>query len=462
MIADSCKASLAFEDAKDASETLQALRADPSIVFSCVYTTNNEIFASYNREDVDIKVGLSLPKKTGHSFEHGFLTVFEPIVLEAEQIGTACLRSDLGPLYTTLKQNISVMIMVLLLASLPAYFISSVLQRIISGPILDLAGVAKHVSDNKEYKIRAQKHSNDETGSLIDAFNGMLEQIQERDLALVNANEELEKRVEERTTELREEVLVRKKAEDALAKTVKKLTRSTRELQEFTRISAHDLQTPLRGIGTLSDWISDDYAERANEEGQRHARLLAGRAQRMSKFLDAVIQYSSLTFVDRQEKELDLNMLLPEVITTIDSPENIEITIEDKMPALTAVREFVELVFGNLLSNAIKHMDKPKGQIKINCVERDDFWMFSVTDNGPGIKERYFGKIFQIFQILSLRDETENIGIGLPIVKKIVEMYDGQIWLESTPGQGSTFFFTFPKEMGVEYATASYKTDIVS
>ncbi len=107
-------------------------------------------------------------------------------------------------------------------------------------------------------------------------------------------------------------------------------------------------------------------------------------------------------------------------------------------------------------------MDKPKGQIKINCVERDDFWMFSVTDNGPGIKERYFGKIFQIFQILSLRDETENIGIGLPIVKKIVEMYDGQIWLESTPGQGSTFFFTFPKEMGVEYATASYKTDIVS
>ena len=381
-----------------------------------------------------------------YSFDDEFLTVSEPIFLDGERIGTTCLRSDLVPLYTTLKRNISVIVIVLLLVSVPAYFISSILQRIISGPILDLADVTKAVSENKEYSVRAQNNSKDEIGSLIDAFNGMLEQIQQRDLALVNTNEQLEQKVDERTVELRKEIVVREKTEKALAETVKKLTRSTRELQEFTRVSAHDLQTPLRGIGILSSWISDDYSDKINEEGQGNIKLLATRASRMSKLLDAIIQYSNLTLVDRRGEKLDLNDLLPRVIKKINPPKNIEVNIENELPTFTVVREFIKLVFENLIGNAVKYMDKPKGQIRIACVESNGFWQFSVADNGPGIEERYFDKIFQIFQILSFRDETENIGIGLPVVKKIIELYEGQIWVESEPGQGSTFFFTLPKQ----------------
>ncbi|MGD1042918.1 MAG: ATP-binding protein [Sedimentisphaerales bacterium] len=102
-------------------------------------------------------------------------------------------------------------------------------------------------------------------------------------------------------------------------------------------------------------------------------------------------------------------------------------------------------VFQNLLSNAVKYTDKPKGQIKIGCTEENGFWKFSVADNGCGIKEKYFGKIFEIFQTLTSRDKTESTGIGLTIVKKIVELYGGKVWVESKVNEGSTFFFTLPK-----------------
>ena len=119
-------------------------------------------------------------------------------------------------------------------------------------------------------------------------------------------------------------------------------------------------------------------------------------------------------------------------------------------------------MFQNLLSNAVKYMDKPKGLITIGCVQENGFWKFSVADNGPGIEEKHFEKIFQIFQTLSPRDEVESTGVGLSVVKKIVELYGGKIWVESKPGEGSTFFFTLPKpESEVEY-NAKLEADIVS
>jgi signal transduction histidine kinase len=102
-------------------------------------------------------------------------------------------------------------------------------------------------------------------------------------------------------------------------------------------------------------------------------------------------------------------------------------------------------VFQNLLSNAVKYMDKPQGEVRVGCVEEDGFWKFSVADNGPGIEERHFERIFKIFQTLSPQDEFESTGIGLTVIKKIVELYGGKVWVQSKVGQGSTFFFTLPK-----------------
>ena len=142
-------------------------------------------------------------------------------------------------------------------------------------------------------------------------------------------------------------------------------------------------------------------------------------------------------------------------------PENIEITIENELPVIECERTRIMQVFQNLLSNAVKYMDKPQGRVRIVCVEEDGFWKFGVADNGPGIEEKHFERIFKIFQTLSPRDEFESTGVGLTVIKKIVELYDGRIWVESEPGKGSTFFFTLPKkEMGVK--DAKLKANIVS
>jgi two-component system sensor kinase FixL len=141
-----------------------------------------------------------------------------------------------------------------------------------------------------------------------------------------------------------------------------------------------------------------------------------------------------------------LNTLLSEVITGIDPPENIEIIIENELPVLMCERTQILQVFQNLLSNAVKYMDKPRRQIEIGCVERDGFWEFSVNDNGPGIDKRHYERIFKLFQTLSPCDGVENTGIGLSIVKKIVELNGGSVSVKSEVGEGSTFVFTLPKQ----------------
>ena len=212
---------------------------------------------------------------------------------------------------------------------------------------------------------------------------------------MIIANSELEKKVAERTKNLREEVAVRRRAENELAQTVKKLTISNRELQEFTRVAAHDLQTPLRAIGILSDWISEDYASKFNKEGCQNTKLLQSRAQRMSRLLNAMIQYSELSLVGRKQESLDLNILVSKVIGEMDSPDNIEIVIENEMPVVIGVRKFFEELFENLINNSIRYMDKPEGYVKLGCVEQEGLWKFSVTDNGPGIEEKYYEKVFK-------------------------------------------------------------------
>jgi len=468
MIAENCKAALAFQDAEDAKKTLQALHVDASIVFGCVYNKDNKLFATYYRDYAEIKVHPSDFQETGFSFAKGFLTVFKPIVLDGEIVGTVCLRCDMSPMYAMLKRNISIIVAVLLLSSLAALLVSARLQKVISGPILSLAQVAKVVSEKKDYSTRALKQNNDEVGSLIEAFNEMLEQIQYRDLELTDAKEQLEIRVQQRTAELTTaneqlttEVAIRKKAEERQAELLKQLESTNKELNDFAHIVSHDLKAPLRGIKTLANWISTDYADKLDQVGREQIDLLLGRVDRMHNLIDGVLQYSRVGRIKEEMSQVNLNELVPDIIDMIASPDRVTVTVEDELPVIECEKTRITQVFQNLLSNAVKYMDKPEGQVKIGCVQEDEFWKFSVADNGPGIEERHFEKIFQIFQTLSPRDEVESTGIGLTLVKKIVEMYGGRIWVESKVGKGSTFFFTLPKQK-VGGKNAKLQASIVS
>ena len=251
---------------------------------------------------------------------------------------------------------------------------------------------------------------------------------------------------------LKTEIAERRKIEEAMDELNRKLesanrelTRTNKELQEFARIAAHDLKTPLRAIGTLADWIATDYADKFDEQGREQVRLLVTKAKQMTALIDDILHYSGVGHSTQKPQPVDLNNLLPEVIAEIAPPDHIEVAAQKDLPTIVGKRIHIIQIFQNLLSNAVKYMDKPRGNIKVACVEQEDFWTFTVTDNGPGIDGRYFEKIFEIFQTLGRRGGDESTGIGLSIVKKLVELNSGRIWVESELGKGSTFFFTLPK-----------------
>ena len=458
MIAENCKAALAFEDAQDSLEILKALQVQPSIVFGCLYNKNNEVFASYHNQQDGRNIRPPEFVVDSVEFSDGYLTVFKSIVLENEIIGAVCLRSDLQPMYAMLNRGVCIIISVMVLAFLGAYLVSSRLQGIISGPILDLADIAKNVSEKKDFSTRATCRTNDEVGVLINTFNEMLEQIQQRDSALVKARDDLEERVNLRTADLTavneqltKEIAERGKSEAKQAELLNTIAKTNEELKDFAYIVSHDLKAPLRGISTLTEWIVNDYADKFDDDGKEQMKLLSARVSRMHNLIEGVLQYSRVGRLNEEQVQVDLNEIVPEVIDMVSPPENITVKIENELPVITCEQTRIMQVFQNLISNAIKYMDKPEGLIKIGCIEKDGQWVFNVSDNGPGIEEKYFEKIFQIFQTLSSRDDFESTGVGLTVTKKIVELYGGRIWVESSIGQGSTFFFSFPKQESEVY-----------
>jgi signal transduction histidine kinase len=459
VVAENCRAAVTFQDRADAAGVLQTLETLPSILGARIGTTDERLFASYVRQGVDGASLLREDERDGVIFCREHLVVQVPVTLDEERIGTVTLYGDLQPLSARLQRGIGVIIAVLCTSSLAAYLISARLQRLISAPILHLAEVSRRVSEKKEYTARATPAGSDEVGLLIEAFNGMLGQIQQRDAALVEVNEQLEARVHERTNELvttnaklTGEVTARRKTEQALAaaneqlaETVQSLRRSNKELQDFAHVAAHDLKAPLRGIGTLADWIASDYADRFDEPGRQQLGLLKGRVTRLTELINGILHYSEIGRVTVRREVVDLGRLVSETIALLDPPAHIQVTVDGTLPLVMGEKARLTQVFHNLIDNAIKYLDKPQGRIEIRCLDQGSDWQFAVTDNGPGIDEKYFEKIFQMFQTLVPRDQRESTGIGLAIVKKIVELFGGRVWVESGPGRGSTFFFTLPK-----------------
>jgi light-regulated signal transduction histidine kinase (bacteriophytochrome) len=219
-----------------------------------------------------------------------------------------------------------------------------------------------------------------------------------------------------------------------------------KELRDFAYIVSHDLKAPLRGITQLVHWLVQDYANAFDEKGQEMTELLCHRVKRMGHLIDGILEYSRAGRIEETHEQIDLNTLVNDVIEMITPPESMQIAVENDLPTVFGDRTRLEQVFQNLFSNAVKFMDKPEGKITIGCLDDGAFWKFSVADNGPGIDEKDHEKIFQIFQILASSDEQESTGVGLAIVKKIVEFYGGEIWVESTVGEGSTFLFTLSKK----------------
>jgi len=204
MLADNCKASVAFDDKEDAEQILSTLRLQESVVFACVYDKGGNVFAQYQPESPTEKLQTPSPQEDGYTFVDDDLLVFKQVVLDGEKIGTVHLRDDMRRTRAELVMDIMVAIPIMVIAIAVGYLFASKLQNLITRPVLDLAAIAKEVSEKKDYSVRAKKKGKDELAYLTQVFNTMLDQIQQRDSALIDARDKLESRVKERTAELSE------------------------------------------------------------------------------------------------------------------------------------------------------------------------------------------------------------------------------------------------------------------
>lgn len=242
-------------------------------------------------------------------------------------------------------------------------------------------------------------------------------------------NADLEQRVRERTARLRE---------------------INTQLEDFAHIVSHDLKAPLQGVSQLVTWLGEDYAQVFDDEGQKMLDILQRRTGHMSELIDGILSYSRAVQSKQEYHEADMNRVTDEVISGLVVPEHIKIEIENILPTLSGNIIGIKQVMQNLISNSIKFMDKDQGLIQISAEDREQDWLFSVRDNGPGIDVDHHEKIFQIFQRLEGVQHTEGTGIGLTVVKKIVDKWGGTIQVESVPGNGCTFYFTIPRPEDIQ------------
>ncbi len=236
----------------------------------------------------------------------------------------------------------------------------------------------------------------------------------------------------------------RQKAEDQNKILVKELEKSNDELQEYAHIVSHDLKSPLRSIEALTSWIKEDNKGKLDEVSLKNFDLIGMTLEKMEQLISDILKYSSIGSTHDDTEEVNLNTLIEGLKQVLFVPENISIDILISLPTIKGDKVKFQQIFQNLIGNAIKFNDKEKGLITIDYEEKKSYYQFSVRDNGIGIEKKYHDKIFKIFN--SLKQSKDSSGIGLSIVKKIVDLYQGNIWVTSELNKGTTFHFTIKKQ----------------
>jgi len=226
-----------------------------------------------------------------------------------------------------------------------------------------------------------------------------------------------------------------------LSRNIAELEKKNDELNQFAYVVSHDLKAPIRGISNVVQWIEEDRAGEISPGMQSYLDIIPDRLKRMSDLIDGLLEYARIGRGKYIREAVDVTTLvkgLGELIV----PKGYKFTV-GKLPVLVTEKILLEQVFGNLLSNAVKYTSPQTAHIKVSCTMHNSFYEFAVADNGVGIDKEYHDKIFEIFQTLREKEDKESTGIGLAIVKKIVEENEGTIHVVSSPGKGAKFVFTW-------------------
>ena len=242
---------------------------------------------------------------------------------------------------------------------------------------------------------------------------------------------------------IEENITKKKELEQQREFLMKHLEKSNKELEDYAAIVSHDLKSPLRSIHSLISWIKEDNDKELNDQTTQYLSMIEGKVEKMDHLIEGILTIAKIDKTNIVSKKVNTHVVIQNIIDIIHIPEHISISIIDTLPIIYADQFRIQQLFQNLIDNAVNYIDKPKGLIEISCFEKTRSYTFSVKDNGPGIAKRNQEKIFEIFQSLAKSDKST--GLGLSIVKKIVDMYNGKVWIESELGGGTTFFIQLPK-----------------
>src|SRR5437879_5658339 len=456
-------AAMAFRDQTAATATLSALTAKADIVGAVLYSPNGKMFARYfRREEILPDVQPTCSQKKSYRFEGQYLEVCHEVTLNGDRVGTLFLMSDMRQWSMRAQRYAKICFVFALMSAFLAFLVSSKLQKLISGPIMHLEDTMKTVSANKNYEVRAVKSYSDEIGSLIDGFNAMLSDIQQRDGALRGANEELQTR----TQELEEEISQRRQAQEELLKAKHVAEEASRAKSTFLANMSHELRTPLNAIIGYSEMLEEESRESGKSDSVQDLRKIQSAGKHLLSLINDVLDLSKIEAgkMGLHLENFEVAPLIDEMTAALQpaaakNGNTIHVHVAKNLAAMHADVTKVRQILFNLLSNACKFTDHGRISVDVDQSKSEgrDWIRFRVSDTGIGITANQKENLFHEFSQAdaSIARKYGGTGLGLAITYRFVQLMKGRVSVESEPAKGSTFTVHLPAEVVAETAESA-------